>query len=383
MARKAKSGTLYGITGVVSAIALSTSLGAQDVMADEFSHFPTGYYIGAQGGYNIIHNPDLDATAFNADTETSGGGVGTLSVGYQYDSPWRAEIEAGYRTNGVDEVTSTPASGDIDAFTAMANIFYDFEVDAFSPYVGIGVGLAYLNADNITPVNGGTVDHHDFAYAGQLILGAAYEVSDSVALTGQYTFLAAPDVVFDHSADDDVDSQYYSHAFMLGLRYMFGAPEPEYRAHEPALLPPPPPPSAVASAGDELPPEPPPPPPPLPEPDLAAAAPAVKNFIIFFDWDSAVITPNAMSILSEAAEYTSAGNFAVVTLTGHTDTSGSQTYNQALSERRAAAAKMILVQQGVTSSSIETSATGENNLAVPTADGVREGQNRRVEIRIE
>lgn len=388
--KRLRFGTWRGAV-LPAAVLTLTAAGFSEASAQSFEPYPAGYYIGAQGGYNLIHNPDLDGDTFNASTDTSGGPVGLFSLGYDYQSPWRAEIEAGYRSNGIDDVESVTATGDIDAFTAMANIYYDFDLDAFSPYVGVGVGAAYLKANSISPVNGSTVDDDDVTFAGQLMIGAAYQVSESVALTGQYTFLAAPQAAYDlRGSGDDVDSEYYSHAFMVGLRYMFGPPSVAYRDHEPALEPPaPPPPSAADLQAQEdmaaAAAAPPPPPPPPPEPDLAAApaAPAVRNFIIFFDWDSAVITPQAMDVLGEAANYAATGNYAVVTLTGHTDTSGTKTYNKALSERRAAAAKMILVQQGITASAIETSASGENSPLVNTGDNVREAQNRRVEIRIE
>ena len=69
-----------------------------------------------------------------------------------------------------------------------------------------------------------------------------------------------------------------------------------------------------------------------------------------------------------------------VTVTGYTDTSGSPAYNQKLSERRANAVATILAQMGVPPSAMTVSGRGQNDLRVPTPDGVREPQNRRVEI---
>ncbi len=69
-----------------------------------------------------------------------------------------------------------------------------------------------------------------------------------------------------------------------------------------------------------------------------------------------------------------------LTVTGHTDTVGSAKYNQALSERRAASVKSALVADGVSGGEITTLGVGKTGLLVPTADGVREPQNRRAEI---
>jgi hypothetical protein len=115
---------------------------------------------------------------------------------------------------------------------------------------------------------------------------------------------------------------------------------------------------------------PPPPPPP-------AAAP---TFMVFFDWDRSNLSAQAMATLQQAAAAFKARGNVSVTATGHTDTSGPEGYNMALSLRRANAVKDNLVQQGVPPASIVTVGRGEANLLVQTGDGVREPQNRRVEI---
>ncbi|TAJ86536.1 OmpA family protein, partial [Reyranella sp.] len=71
---------------------------------------------------------------------------------------------------------------------------------------------------------------------------------------------------------------------------------------------------------------------------------------------------------------------ARITATGHTDTSGSEQYNMALSLRRANAVKDALVREGVPATAIAVIGRGEQGLLVQTGDNVREPQNRRVEI---
>ncbi|HZT88742.1 MAG TPA: OmpA family protein [Stellaceae bacterium] len=109
------------------------------------------------------------------------------------------------------------------------------------------------------------------------------------------------------------------------------------------------------------------------------AAPA-HEFIIFFDWNRAWITPAGMEIIRQAADaYRMYGNVRV-TVTGYTDTSGSPAYNQRLSERRAQHVAEALAHFGVPPASMVVSGKGETNLRVPTPNGVREPQNRRVEV---
>ena len=80
-----------------------------------------------------------------------------------------------------------------------------------------------------------------------------------------------------------------------------------------------------------------------------------------------------------ASAYKQKGS-ARITATGHTDTSGSESYNMALSLRRANAVKDALVREGVPATNIAVLGRGEQGLLVQTGDNVREPQNRRVEI---
>ena len=69
-----------------------------------------------------------------------------------------------------------------------------------------------------------------------------------------------------------------------------------------------------------------------------------------------------------------------LTVTGHTDTVGSHAYNMRLSRRRAESVAARLEKDGIPASEIEIVAKGKRDLLVPTSDGVREPQNRRVQI---
>lgn len=119
-------------------------------------------------------------------------------------------------------------------------------------------------------------------------------------------------------------------------------------------------------------PEPPPPAPDYPD-----------KYLVFFDFDKAEITTEAMRVMQETRDDANQAPFSRVLATGHADRAGSDAYNLRLSERRADAVQSALSGLGIAAESIETAARGEADPLVPTEDGVREPQNRRVEIQIE
>lgn len=126
-------------------------------------------------------------------------------------------------------------------------------------------------------------------------------------------------------------------------------------------------------------PAPPAPPPPPPPPQ---ACPSELPGMVFFDWDSAEVPADARQTVQFVSTNAARCNWRNITVTGHADKSGSNEYNQGLSQRRAQAVANLLASSGVPSGSINTAARGEEQPRVPTADGVREAQNRRVEITV-
>ena len=127
------------------------------------------------------------------------------------------------------------------------------------------------------------------------------------------------------------------------------------------------------------PPAPPPPPvaPPPPQP-----CPAQNPGTIFFDWDSSELPADARQTVQFVTTNAVRCNWRNITVTGHADKSGGNEYNMGLSQRRAQAVAGLLASSGVPAGSITTAARGEEQPRVPTADGVREPQNRRVEITV-
>jgi OOP family OmpA-OmpF porin len=113
-----------------------------------------------------------------------------------------------------------------------------------------------------------------------------------------------------------------------------------------------------------------------------SAAPTEKSrsYLVFFDFNKSNITTEAKDILKKVYDDSARKDGASVNVIGHTDRSGSDKYNLALSKRRAEAVKSELVGMGVPPSDIKTEAKGESQPLVATDDGVKEPQNRRAEV---
>ncbi|MEO1016465.1 MAG: OmpA family protein [Pseudomonadota bacterium] len=103
-------------------------------------------------------------------------------------------------------------------------------------------------------------------------------------------------------------------------------------------------------------------------------------FLVFFAWNQAILTPVTTTILEQVADDFSEGEATQLIVGGHADRSGSERYNLELSELRARAVAAELSALGVPVEDMTIEWFGEAVQLVPTEDGVREPENRRVEI---
>ncbi len=333
---------------------------------------PDGWYFTAGTGLNFV--PDLTiknsvATANPAKVESNLGMTIVAGGGYAFE-PFRVEGEIGWRSNGIDKVTtpglgSASGSGEIEPWSFMVNGYYDFDTGSkFTPYLGAGIGAVDLTGkirEGGTTIT--TMGRAGFGYQG--IAGVAYRLNDQLSIKGEYRYLATTETNLPDSSSigpGTAKMSYESHAVLLGFIYRFGsAPQPM--------------PAAATTAA-------PPPPAPAPAPAPAAPAPAaaVHSFLVFFDFDKATISPEARQTIEQAAAAAKSQSATRIDLTGHTDTVGTAKYNMALSIRRAEAVKKMLVQLGIPADEVAVVGKGKTDLLVKTPDGVREPKNRRVEI---
>jgi outer membrane protein OmpA-like peptidoglycan-associated protein len=112
------------------------------------------------------------------------------------------------------------------------------------------------------------------------------------------------------------------------------------------------------------------------------AIPDVREFTVYFPFNSSRLNAAAQSVVVEAAGYAKQAPSPKVAVTGYTDTSGSAAYNMILSKRRANAVASGLKAEGVPGEAITISGKGESDLAVPTRNGVAKSANRRTVIEV-
>ncbi len=105
-----------------------------------------------------------------------------------------------------------------------------------------------------------------------------------------------------------------------------------------------------------------------------------EAYLVFFAWDQADLTPVALAVLDQVQADFVRGRPALVKVAGHADRSGSEAYNDRLSERRAEIVAQALMQRGVPEQALEVEWFGERRPRIPTPDGQKEPRNRRVEI---
>ena len=311
------------LTAAVAAlVAVPFAVNAQEINAQP------GFYIGAGGGIDIPLS-----------SGTTGGNIGWViggTVGYDFVGP-RVSLDVGYGQLPLNfSIPGTALNGKAGMLTGLVNLSYDFfPTSTFTPYIGAGAGIAFIDSNN-------SLGSTQFAW--DALLGVKYNASSTLAfnLEARYVGTTNPSVYYNGVT---YSGQNQNVVIMAGLTLKFNEP----------------------------PPAPPPPPPPV----------AAPSFMVFFDWDRWNLSQQALSTIRQAAgAYKTKGN-ARITATGHTDTSGPEAYNMALSLRRANTVKDALVREGVPATAIAVIGRGESQLLVQTGDGVREPQNRRVEIVIQ
>jgi OOP family OmpA-OmpF porin len=358
------------VAGVAIAVALPTLVAAQPVAGPYIS---LGAGVGLLQDQTVSAAPSIDEPSRSAIFDP--GFAGQISLGWGFGNGMRVEIEGDFQDNRLRRFEFPAgevrrAGGSELQYGGMVNALYDFDLGLpVYPYIGAGVGGQIVEFDGfnssspsaVLPIHPGSPSVADFAYQGIAGLSVPLPWVRGLSFTAEYRMLGLlsplPAINWtSYSAANGhrigtAQEQFgndFNHEILLGVRYAFGAPAPV--------------------------------PPPTPAPVAAPAAAPARSYLVFFDWDKADLTDRARSIVKEAADNAARVQVTRIEVNGYTDTSGSPRYNQDLSVRRAQAVAGELVRDGVPRGAITIQGFGETHLLVATGPGVREPQNRRVEI---
>ncbi|WP_428484196.1 OmpA family protein [Rhodopila sp.] len=335
----------------------------------------TGLYISLGAGGNYLQDEHLIGRGGNTSDAAFRSRIGPVvvgAVGYGLGNGIRLEFEGDYRQNRFSEGRNfgypAAAGGNEIKYGPMFNVLYDLTglipFPYAAPYAGVGVGWQWGQFNSVHSYSSARYpltnsDDTRGALAYQAIIGAVipFQFLPNLATTIEYRFLGLADRNYDTAATIApgvvVDGKQkfgndFNHSLLIGLRYNFGAPP-------------------VA-------------PPSAPSPVAAPAPAAARSYLVFFDWDKAALTDRARAIVKEAADNSTRVQYTRIEVNGYTDTSGTPKYNEGLSLRRGRTVAAELVRDGVPQSAINIQGFGETHLLVSTGPGVREPQNRRVEI---
>ena len=372
----------YKNTLVVALVAMSPEIAAAQMPLPSFEPAPPlyGAYVAGGAGFNWLQNQHIIngfGTAADESLQTKFGYAAIGSVGWAFTNGLRVELEGDFRNNQFSSGRNFPfptrAGGRELKYGPMVNVLYDLTnplhdyanitIPYFAPYIGLGIGYqwAHLNGFTASAASGFPSVASDDTYgaiAYQFILGGAVPIPSvrGLAMTAEYRFFGVGSRTYNTATQATATSPVafgstklgndFNHSLVFGLRYNFGQPPPA-PAPIPAVVPP----TAIA-----------------------------RSYMVFFDWDKATLSDRAREIIRNAAENSTKVQYTRIEVNGYTDTSGTKQYNLGLSLRRAKAVQGELVRNGVPGGAITIQGLGDTNLLVPTGPGVREPQNRRVEI---
>ncbi len=372
------------------AMALASTVLATPALARD-----DAWYVGVGGGVTIAENETIDVGT------TNNAGIAKLKRGYDVDGVvghdfggFRLEAETAYKKSGLTNYSSTVttaaravangpltnvpagnfpyAGGSASALSFMLNGLLDFgEDDGLQGFVGGGAGVARIkNNFALNTLGLPFLNDSDTGFAWQALAGIRAPLSGNWDAGIKYRLFNSSNVDLVDANGRANSTKFRSHSLLGTLTYNFGgAPVAAPVVATPAVVEAPTP--AVVET-------------PVVQPDPTPVVQAREcnrgPYIVFFDWDKADITPEAAGTLDSAATaYADCGS-AQVMLAGHADKSGAPAYNVRLSERRNANVRGYLAGKGISEGVMSTQAFGESAPRVETSDGVRELQNRRVEV---
>jgi OOP family OmpA-OmpF porin len=345
------------VSAIATALLASPTASAQEPWDEEVGHWFVSPFIG----YSFLDSDRL------LDDDIHWG----ASVGKHLSEHWSAQI-TGYTGDFDNDGNKKPewtwpASFDGSISGASLDLMRVFARDSkFSPYVLGGLGYQSSNYEGLEREDNVTV-----SVGGGLMwdLMRSDDGSRSVQLwpevRGRWD-MQSGNTLFDAVAQ-------------IGIAFGWGPPRPAPVVEEPPPPPPPPPAKCADADGDGV----------CDEADKCPGTPAgttvdqygcpcAQELKVLFDFDSAELRPESITELERVVKFMNDVSIATVLVEGHTDSVGSEAYNQALSDRRAKSVFDYLTSRGVDPARMKS--VGHGELKPIATNDTAEGRqlNRRV-----
>lgn len=305
------------------------------------------FFIGAKGGYQFAQ----DDTYKHSDPN---GTIWGVYSGLQFSPAWSWDV--GYQYHDDLNAKADVTSINVKTWLIESSLRYDWYIeDNLSLYGRLGAVYWDMEKTHLSPVR---LEANGFSPLGEI--GVNYHFNSNLRLSVGYQYI--------DSIGKSNTGKYDSHGFLIGLTYTFdhivrSSPE------KPVVLP----------VDEKI--------PVLEEEIIAESLPqtftfSAKNIEDFFDFDSTKPSHDFIQSLTEVASVLKSNPQSRAVVVGHTDSTGSEVYNQELSERRAQAVVDQLIDRGVAQGQLELRGEGELSPIADNATAEGRAQNRRVEVTI-
>ena len=301
-------------------------------------------FIGAKGGYQWASDDTYNHSYPN-------GSIWGIYSGLQLSPAWNWDVGYQYHDDLKTDITSFNAK----TWLIESALRYDWHLqDNLSLYGRLGA--VYWDMEK-THLSSGKLDATDFSPLGEV--GVSYNLTPSLRLSAGYQYI--------DSIGKSNTGKYDSYVALMSFAYTFGHTVQSALAEADPVV------ENISASGEKA----------VDSESLPQTwIFATKNIVGGFDFDVIKLSDDFVQSLTLVASVLNTYPQAQVVIVGHTDSTGSEVYNQALSERRAQSVVSQLIDLGVAPERLEWRGEGESHPVVDNTIAEGRAQNRRVEVTI-